>query len=302
MLTTIPYYYKVTAVSAGGISPLSETLVTPAVTVLNRQMEYLHRALAAVKTDEGVYVSWRMLGTDPDTISFNLYRSNQKVNAAPIASSTNYVDLEGTLDSVYEIRPIIDGIEKASQDTAHVWGSNYLDIHLQKPADGLTPLGDSYTYSANDTSVGDLDGDGEYEMIVKWDPSNSHDNSQSGYTGNVYLDAYKLDGTLMWHIDMGRNIRAGAHYTQFMVYDLDGDGKAEIAAKTADGTVDGTGHTIGDPAADFRYTSGYILTGPEYLTIFNGETGAAAVTTDYDPPRGMWPIGVTATATGSTGF
>lgn len=286
VLTTIPYHYKVAAVSAGGISQQSETLVTSAVTVLDRQMEYLHRAVTAIKTDEGVYIGWRMLGTDPDHIAFNLYRNNERINAAPITISTNYLDTEGTIDSLYEVRPILNGNETASRERATVWGANTLDVPLQKPADGVTPIGDPYTYNANDTSVGDLDGDGEYELIVKWDPSNSKDNSQSGYTGNVYLDAYKIDGTLMWRIDMGRNIRAGAHYTQFMVYDLDGDGKAEIAAKTADGTVDGTGQIIGDPAADFRYSSGYILTGPEYLTIFNGETGAAAATTDYDPPRG----------------
>ena len=117
----------------------------------------------------------------------------------------------------------------------------YLRVPLQVPPGGTTPIGEAYTYSANDTSVGDLDGDGEYEMVVKWDPSNAKDNSQEGYTGNVYLDAYTLDGTRLWRIDLGRNIRAGAHYTQFIVYDLDGDGKAEVAAKTADGTVDGAG-------------------------------------------------------------
>lgn len=104
----------------------------------------------------------------------------------------------------------------------------------------------------------------------------------------------------MWRIDLGRNIRAGAHYTQFMVYDFDGDGKAELAVKTADGTVDGLGNVIGDPSADYRNSSGYILAGPEYLTMFDGETGAALATIDYIPPRGMWPLGATATATGWT--
>ena len=102
---------------------------------------------------------------------------------------------------------------------------------MKIPSGGTTPDGVSYTYNANDCSVGDLDGDGEYEIILKWDPSNSHDNAHAGYTGNVYLDAYKLNGTHLWRIDLGKNIRAGAHYTQFMVYDLDGDGKAEVACK-----------------------------------------------------------------------
>ncbi len=145
---------------------------------------------------------------------------------------------------------------------------------IQPPPGGTTPDNVSYTYSANDSSVGDLDGDGEYEIVLKWDPSNSKDNSQSGYTGNVYLDAYKLSGTRLWRINLGRNIRAGAHYTQFMVYDLDSDGKAEVACKTADGTVSGTGQVIGNASADFRNSSGYVLSGPEFFTIFNGQTGA----------------------------
>lgn len=144
----------------------------------------------------------------------------------------------------------------------------------------------NYTYHANDASVGDLDGDGEYEIVLKWDPSNAKDNSQSGYTGNVFLDGYELDGTRKWRIDLGRNIRAGAHYTQFLVYDFDGDGKAEIVCKTADGTVDGAGVKIGDASADHRNTSGYILKGPEFLTVFSGDAGKALSTIDYVPPRG----------------
>nr|WP_030161082.1 hypothetical protein [Glycomyces sp. NRRL B-16210] len=144
----------------------------------------------------------------------------------------------------------------------------------------------SYTYSANDMSVGDLDGDGQYEYLVKWDPSNAKDNSQSGHTGNVFIDAYKLNGTRLWRIDLGRNIRAGAHYTQFQVFDYDGDGRAEIAMKTADATVSGTGQVIGNSGADHRNSSGYVLSGPEYLTIFNGANGAILDTINYQPARG----------------
>jgi rhamnogalacturonan endolyase len=167
-----------------------------------------------------------------------------------------------------------------------VWAQQYLSIPLQAPAGGTTPDGVAYTYNANDCSTGDLDGDGQYDIVLKWDPSNAKDNSQSGYTGNVYLDAYKLNGTRLWRIDLGRNIRAGAHYTQFMVYDLDGDGKAELACKTADGTRDAAGVVIGNANADYRNSSGYVLSGPEFLTIFNGQTGRAMATTDYLPARG----------------
>jgi rhamnogalacturonan endolyase len=168
----------------------------------------------------------------------------------------------------------------------------YLRVPLQVPPGGTVPVSGAYTYRANDCSVADLDGDGEYEIIVKWDPTNSQDNANEGVTGNVLLDAYKLDGTLMWRIDLGRNIRAGAHYTQFLVYDFDGDGKAELMCKTADATVDGVGNVIGNAAADYRDLDqsdtrwGRVLSGPEYLTVFDGMTGRALATTNYVPARG----------------
>ncbi|WP_107727553.1 rhamnogalacturonan lyase [Desmospora activa] len=249
-------------------------------------MEYLDRAPVAVKVDEGVFISWRLLGTDEESVAFNLYRDGKKVNASPITFSTNYLDREGGLDSTYTIRAIIDGKEREKTETVSVWGKDYYSLPLQKPADGKNSDGSTYTYSANDASVGDLNGDGKYEIILKWDPSNAKDNSHSGVTGEVFLDAYQLDGTHLWRIGLGKNIRAGAHYTQFMVYDLDGDGKAEVALKTADGTTDGTGKVIGDPDADYRNEEGRILTGPEYLTVFDGETGKALVTEDFEPARG----------------
>lgn len=251
-----------------------------------RQMESLNRGLVAVKVEGGVYIGWRLFGTDPEEITFNVYRDNQKVNQTPIKTSTNFLDINGASDSTYYICALLDGVEQLPSEKATVWDTNYLTVPLNKPEGGISPDGIEFTYHANDASVGDVDGDGEYEIILKWDPSNSHDNAHKGYTGNVYLDAYKLDGTHLWRIDLGRNIRAGAHYTQFLVYDFDGDGKAEIACKTADGTVDGQGKIIGDANADFRNSEGFILEGPEYLTIFEGYTGKELVTTDYDPPRG----------------
>jgi rhamnogalacturonan endolyase len=231
-------------------------------------------------------VSWRMFGTDPSAISFNLYRGTTKVNASPITNVTSYLDSGAAANSVYTVRPVIDGVEQTASENSLNFANGYLDVALQIPAGGTTPDGVAYTYTANDASVGDLDGDGQYEIVLKWDPTNSKDNSQSGYTGNVYLDGYKLNGTRLWRIDLGRNIRAGAHYTQFMVYDLDGDGKAEIAAKTADGTRDNAGTVIGNASADYRNSSGYILSGPEYLTVFNGQTGVIRSTVNYDPARG----------------
>ncbi|PZT56695.1 rhamnogalacturonan lyase [Paenibacillus silvae] len=251
-----------------------------------RQMEFLDRGVVAVKTGNGIFVSWRLLGTEGSNVAFNVYRDGVKVNASPITGSTNLQDAGGTNSSKYTVRAVVGGTEQAASAAASVWGSNYLTVPLQIPAGGTTPDGVAYTYSANDASAGDLDGDGQYELIVKWDPSNSKDNSQSGYTGEVFIDAYNLNGTRLWRISLGKNIRAGAHYTQFMVYDLDGDGKAEVAMKTADGTRDGTGTVIGDASKDYRNSSGYVLSGPEFLTVFNGQTGKAMSTVNYEPARG----------------
>ncbi|MFC0181305.1 rhamnogalacturonan endolyase [Pseudarcicella hirudinis] len=251
-----------------------------------RLMEKLNRGMIAVRTnDSQVYIGWRLLGNDPSGISFNLYRGNIKINSTPIINTTNFIDNTSS-SNVYTLKPVINGVELTLSESATIWNQQYLEIPLQIPAGGTTPDGVAYTYNANDCSVGDLDGDGEYEIILKWDPSNSKDNSQSGYTGNVYLDAYKMNGSQLWRIDLGKNIRAGAHYTQFMVYDFDSDGKAEIACKTADGTKDGIGTMIGDSAADYRTTAGYVLSGPEFLTVFNGQTGAAMATANFLPARG----------------
>ena len=278
-----------------GVSLLSSALLITSLGLGNtpvthaagpRQMEYLDRGVVAVKTGTGVFVSWRLLGTEGSNVSFNVYRDGTKVNATPITNSTNHQDASGTSSSKYTVRAVVSGTEQAASAAASVWGNNYLSVPLSVPAGGTTPDGVAYTYSANDASAGDLDGDGEYELIVKWDPSNSKDNSQSGYTGEVFIDAYKLNGTRLWRISMGKNIRAGAHYTQFMVYDLDGDGKAEVAMKTADGTKDGTGVVIGDASKDYRNSSGYMLSGPEFLTVFNGQTGKALSTVNYEPARG----------------
>ncbi|WP_340015427.1 rhamnogalacturonan lyase [Paenibacillus sp. FSL K6-1318] len=278
-----------------GVSLLSSALLVTSLGLGNtqvthaagaRQMEYLDRGVVAVKTGTGVFVSWRLLGTEGSNVSFNVYRDGTKVNATPITNSTNLQDASGTSSSKYTVRAVVSGTEQAASAAASVWGNNYLSVPLSVPAGGTTPDGVAYTYSANDASAGDLDGDGEYELIVKWDPSNSKDNSQSGYTGEVFIDAYKLNGTRLWRISLGKNIRAGAHYTQFMVYDLDGDGKAEVAMKTADGTKDGTGAVIGDASKDYRNSSGYVLSGPEFLTIFNGQTGKALSTVNYEPARG----------------
>ncbi|MEU1232813.1 cellulose binding domain-containing protein [Micromonospora aurantiaca] len=251
-----------------------------------KQMEDLDRGLISVRSGSGNLVSWRLLGTETTGVSFNLYRGGTKVNGSPITGATTYLDSGAAAGSAYTVRAVVNGAEQAASAPALQFPNGYLDVPIQPPPGGTTPSGEGYSYAANDASVGDLDGDGRYEFVLKWDPSNAKDNSQSGYTGNVYVDAYTLTGTRLWRIDLGRNIRAGAHYTQFQVYDYDGDGDAEVAVKTADGTRSGTGQVIGNGSADHRNSSGYVLAGPEYLTMFDGRTGAALSTVDYDPPRG----------------
>ncbi|QOC91143.1 rhamnogalacturonan lyase family protein [Micromonospora craniellae] len=250
------------------------------------QAENLDRGLVSVRAGAGNLVSWRLLGTETSGVAFNLYRGGTRVNATPITGATNYLDNGAAAGSAYTVRAVVGGVEQAASAPALQFPAGYLDVPLQIPPGGTTPSGEAYTYSANDASVGDLDGDGRYEFVVKWDPSNAKDNAHSGYTGNVYVDAYTLTGTRLWRIDLGRNIRAGAHYTQFQVYDYDGDGDAEVAMKTADGTRSGTGQVIGNAGADHRNSGGYVLAGPEYLTMFDGRTGAVLSTVDYDPPRG----------------
>ena len=328
------------------------------------QRENIDRGVIALRSDSAtVAVTWRYLESDPEDVTFDVYRNGSKINNAPIADVTIFYDKNplSTENLTYEVR---------SSKTTAVGGNTYtlkanspigyLPIALDVPAPGVTPAGDEYTYNANDASIGDVDGDGRYEIILKWEPSNAHDNSHDGYTGPVLFDCYTLDGQKLWRIDLGKNIRAGAHYTQFMVYDFDGDGKAEVIMKTADGTTDGAGVVIGDANADYRekgipgkgnqqpqrrpgqgrhgdgrpgegrqgegrpprdgkpgqgrpgegqpgqlpggqfpdrqsapqqwkptpQNQGRILTGPEYLTIFEGATGKALATIDYIPPRG----------------
>ena len=239
--------------------------------------EHLNRGVVAVKTADGkVAVSWRTLRSDPKGQTYDVYRDGEKLNQQPLTTGgTFFVDekpLEG--DAVYEVRGGgNDGTFTIKADTP----VGYLPIPLQKPEG---------RYAANDASVGDVDGDGQYEIILKWEPWNAHDNAHDGYTDNVLIDCYRLDGTRLWRIDLGRNIRAGAHYTQFMAYDFDGDGRAEIMCRTADGTTDGIGRVIGDSLADYRNRVGRILDGPEYLTIFDGLTGRALDTKPYIPQRG----------------
>jgi rhamnogalacturonan endolyase len=284
------YFITKEATNEGAVLP---TLVFPNATIEEvveikrpRLVERLDRGTVAVASGGGIYVGWRMLGTETYETGYNVYRGDFKLNSTPITASTNFFDASGSVNDTYSIAAVVDGEEQELSKGKWPWDYYCHDIDLNRPAGGTTPDSVDYTYSPNDASVGDLDGDGRYEIVLKWDPSNSKDNAQSGYTGNVLIDAYTISGKQFWRIDLGINIRAGSHYTQFMVYDFDCDGYSELICKTADGTVDGLGNVIGNASADYRGTDGRILNGPEYLTVFDGRTGAALDTVDFEPARG----------------
>jgi len=253
------------------------------------QMEKLDRGLVVIKYTGGYFVSWRLLGTDDAGTSFEVLRNGTSLKK-DIYKATSMSVSSGSADDTYQVVTYQNGTAVETSPEVKPYNA-YLQVKLDRPEGGS-----GYTYSPNDCSVGDVDGDGQYEIFVKWDPSNSQDNSKSGVTGKVYLDCYKLDGTKLWRIDLGVNIRAGAHYTQFMVYDFDKDGKAELMCKTAPGSIDGAGNYVNqaatddkiksaDNSKDWRTSDGRINGGQEYLTVFNGLTGAAIHTIAYYPNR-----------------
>ncbi|MBO5571535.1 MAG: RICIN domain-containing protein [Ruminococcus sp.] len=240
-------------------------------------MEYLDRGIYAVKNGNGMYVSWRFNASDADDAEYRLYRDDKLIYTSKKGDPTCYQDNGGGTGSKYRVDCIEGGKVVNSENCKFTSGNNYFDIKLNRPGN---------QYSPNDACVGDVDGDGQYEIFLKWDPSNAKDNSQQGKTDDVIIDCYTLEGKQLWRINLGKNIRAGQHYTQMCVADFDCDGKAELITKTADGTKDGKGKVIGDGSKDYRNGNGYILSGPEYMTLFDGQTGAALDTIDFPVPRG----------------
>jgi rhamnogalacturonan endolyase len=274
-------------VTAAGIV-MPTTAGAFAATAITRGMENLDRGVVAIKTEDGVYLSWRRLGTEAADTNFEVYRNKEKITEGAI---TNYVDKDGTINDYYTI--VCNGTMSKS---VAVLDDNYIEIPLQNTPDYE---GDYVTsregvtfgyYAPGDGSYGDLDGDGEYEIVFLWNPSDAKDAATSGRTGKVYMDAYKLDGTFMWRVDMGWNIRAGAHDTQLCVADFNEDGCAEVMVRTADGTKDALGNIIGDESQAGAYEDswayqdgGKALRSPLYVTAFDGKTGKALDSIDYYP-------------------
>jgi hypothetical protein len=276
--------------SSGGVTGSGGVTATGGGPTGHYQMENVDRGVVAVTVASGVYVGWRMFGYEYDTtatnVAYNLYRDGTKL--ATVTDSTNYLDASGTASSSYTVAAVIKGVEGAQSAAATPWAQNYLSIPLTPPPRDLA----GNTYQANDGSPGDLDGDGQYDIVLTWDPQDRGDYAIFIGT-NVVLDGYALAGKLLWRIELGPNSRGGAHYTPIVVYDFDGDGKAEVAVKTAPGTKDGTGtylHTgpaaNDDDSAVYLDPNGNMVTGPEYITVFDGATGRELATIDYPVPRG----------------
>ena len=277
-----------------------KTIAVHPSSIPQRQMERLNRGLVAVRNtgaNTGVFLSWRLFATDPENIRFNIYKNNgtSPVNSSPLLPSyTNFTDPAGTVSDTYSVAALLDEREISRSEPVNVWGQQYLEIPVQKPTTGkLNTTGAPYpaaNYTIYDGVVADLDGDGEYEIVFMWAPNNLRDNAHEGETGTVFIDAYKLDGKKLWgdgkYIDLGPNIRAGAHYLQLLAYDFDGCGKAEIIARVADGAMDATGTVIGDPDVRYANSAGRVLAGPEWVAVFEGATGKLLDHKPYVPERG----------------
>lgn len=303
---TVSYNYKYT--SAAGYSDDD---------IHTREMEKLGRGLAAVKVDGGVYLSWRLLdsedaiyGSAAENVKFNVYRGDEKI--AEVTDSTNYVDASGTAASTYSVAPVTGDTEGEKCEAVKVNANSYFDITLTKPESEtiISPSGETvgkFNFSPADCSTGDLDGDGEYEIIIKW-TSSEHDVGSPGdginsLSGTVRFAAYKLDGTKLWQndINLGKNVYSSAHTVQFLVYDFNGDGKAEMMCQTSLGSTDASGAYVSHAAktdtniqaytdednanAEFRSDWGPLTQGDEFLTVFNGETGEAIDTINFPTAR-----------------
>lgn len=303
-----PVYDEVEAPRAG-----TEILTDRALTAVDLAGSIGGEVNVTADDAKGVYLSWRYMSADNENTRFTLYKNGEVLEENIV--KTNYIDLNGKYGDVYKVVANNDEYLGLKTIDTEVWANYYQEFTLNTPAPQLLPDGTTVEFSASDMSVADLDNDGQYELVVKWWPDNAKDNSQQGYTGYTYIDGYDVnfatgEAVQLWRIDLGPNIRSGAHYTQCMVWDMDGDGIAEVACKTADGSTTykmmngglvetgyvGACNSAAIPSYevtneyDYRTTSGkstgYILNGPEYLTIFRGDTGEIIDTVDYWPERG----------------
>ncbi len=274
-----------------------------------RTMEYLDRGVYAVDTENGVFVSWRLLATEyGEDVAFNVYRNGSLVNSSPIDDKTNIIDKGGNAGDVYTVVKLQDGKLYESEETVAL-KENYITIPTQKP-EGLTDKdGNECTYTMNDANTADVDGDGQYEIVIKWIPDDAFDSGNAGGpSGPTLFDVYEMDGTPLWRLNLGLELPSGAHFNQFVVYDMDEDGKAELFIKTSDGSVTYKPNANGifdmnDESTIVSYignkavtpgssigTNGHVSENVknEYVTVFNGMTGKEIDTVKYVNETGAY--------------
>lgn len=268
-------------------------------TYSQRRMENLDRGVVAAKVTGGVYVNWRITGQEWHNVGYNLYRDGIKLNATLITGASNYVDAGGALSSIYQVAAVIDGVEQPLSKAVSVQPNPYIEFALH-PIPKITGVKDSYynEYSINDITAADLDGDGEYELIIKRRnegyTANTTDDKTLAFENKYYtlFDAYKMDGTFLWRIDVGPNLIHNVEL-DVLAFDFDGDGKAELVTRLSEGSkvldknlnviyeIGDEGNADGDPIPDGKTNyrdsfqsnnSWFEWKGPEYLTLLNGET------------------------------
>ena len=258
--------------------------------------EKLRRGVVAFRSGEReAVVTWRYRLQDPTNLAFNVYRDGVRLNSRPLTGATFYKDasFDPAKGGLYSVRPVLG--RRESQNPARGWRIppsapiGYIPLKVAPPPPWRNPDEPEhapYPYLANDCTIGDLDGDGEFELVVKWNAV-GRDNAHFGRTAPVFYDGYDLLAQRrLWRLTPGKNVRSGPHYDDFLVFDLDGDNIAEIAMRTSDGAVDGRGVTLGDAKADHVDPDGQIRTAPEFLTVFSGRDGRVLASMPYDPPFG----------------
>lgn len=256
-----------------------------------RTVDKLDRGLVAVKTSGGIYCSWRILGEEYYDVQYNIYRDGTKLNSAPLSVS-NFTDKGGTTSSKYTVEPVVRGVAQTKSAAVSPWANNYKEIKMNHGS--LTS-----TYTPNDACVADVDGDGELEILLKFDNNSDANNRYmpGGYNGEyAIVEVYKLDGTKLWWLDFGPNMGDFQNNENNIVaYDWDMDGKAEALLRAADGTkihaADGKVYTIGNASKNYRSSAGggganwFMHEGDEFLVYVNGETGVPYVTMEYPLKR-----------------
>ena len=250
-----------------------------------RVTDKLDRGLIAMKVSKGVFLSWRILGEEYYDVQYNVYRDGQRINDQPLDVS-NFTDASGTVSNSYAIKAVVRGVEEPDACTPkQPWATVYKEIVLehQDIKSTLVP---------NDACCADVDGDGELEIIMKFDNLSEMEQSYPKYGPTIddvvtheysIFECLKMDGTRLWWINCGPNMGDFQNNEQNLVaYDWDGDGKAECVMRAADGTVihmaDGKTYTVGSSSVNVRGATGggtnwFVTTDGEYLLYMNGETG-----------------------------